>query len=477
MTNNSPTLIENKSQLIKYFTDGIKENNQLRIGVEHEKFLFNKKDLKRIDYEKIKKVFELLKNNGWELQYEKDKIIGLKRENQKITTEPGFQYELSGAPFKNIHLVCSENSSHFDELKEVFSSASITTSSIAYDPFNKLIEIPKSPKERYKIMTSEMPKGGKLSLDMMYKTAGIQINYDYTSEEDFEKKFKIGNYLAPLTIALFANSPFNENKLSGFLSYRGKVWQETNRGGIMPITFEKLNFEKYIDYAINYPILFLKKKGKYFSPNGQTFKDFLDGSLNFLKGEKPSLEDFENHLGTIFTEIRLKQVIEFRSLDTCNFGCICNGPSFFTGLIYGSLDETYEIIKNWKKEEVMEAYLNAPKQGLNTLLNNRKLIDWGKIFFDLAKKGLEKRNELNKSEKNETIYLKNIELIIDKHFFHEIGGFSYYLNKSQTSYYGVEIARGLNTPDIHGTILLTWLIAMIYDINNPSQDKWKIIKP
>ena len=138
----------------------------------------------------------------------------------------------------------------------------------------------------------------------------------------------------------------------------------------------------------------------------------MNGSLNFLKGEKPTLEDFENHLGTIFTEIRLKQVIEFRSLDTCNFGCICNGPSFFTGLIYGSLDETYEMIKNWKKAEVMEAYLNAPKQGLNTLLNNKKLLDWGKIFLDLSRKGLEKRNELNKSGKNETIYLKHIEEII-----------------------------------------------------------------
>ena len=260
MSNNSKATIENKSQLIQYFIDGIKKNNNQRIGVEHEKFLFNKNDLKRIDYKKLKQVFEILKDKGWKPEYEGDKIIGLKRDNQKITTEPGFQYELSGAPYKNIHSVCSENSSHFNELKEVFNSVSITTSSIAYDPFNKLVEIPKSPKERYKIMTSEMPKGGKLSLDMMYKTAGIQINYDYTSEEDFEKKFKIGNYLAPLTIALFANSPFNENKLSGFLSYRGKVWHETNRGGIMPITFEKVNFEKYIDHAINYPILFLKKK-------------------------------------------------------------------------------------------------------------------------------------------------------------------------------------------------------------------------
>ena len=405
-------VVQNKDQLIQYFKNGIKDRNQQRVGVEHEKFLFNKNDLKRIDYSQIKKLFEILTVRGWQLQFEKDKVVGLKRNNQKITTEPGFQYELSGAPFKNIHSVCLENSSHFNELKEIFSATSITTSSIAYDPFNKLADIPRSPKERYEIMTTEMPKGGKLSLDMMYKTAGIQINYDYTSEEDFEKKFKIGNYLAPLAIALFANSPFYENKPSGFLSYRGKVWQETNRGGIIPITFEKVSFEKYIDHAVNYPILFLKKNGKYHSPNGQTFNDFLNGNLNFFKGEKPTLGDFENHLGTIFTEIRLKQVIEFRSLDTCNFGCICNGPSFFTGLIYGSLEETYEIIKNWKKEEIMEAYLNSPKQGLNTLLNNKRLIDWGRIFLDLSKKGLEKRNELNKSGKNETIYLKHIEEII-----------------------------------------------------------------
>ncbi len=301
----------------------------------------------------------------------------------------------------------------FNELKEIFNSVSITTSSIAYDPFNKLSDIPNSPKERYKIMTAEMPKGGRLSLDMMYKTAGIQINYDYISEDDFEKKFKIGNYLAPLTIALFANSPFTENKLSGFLSYRSKVWQETNRGGIMPITFESVNFEKYVDNVINYPILFLKKNKRYYSPNGQTFNDYLNGNLNFLKGQKPTFEDFENHLGTIFTEVRLKQVIEFRSLDTCNFGCICNGPSFFTGLIYGSIDETYEIIKNWRKEEVMQAYLNAPKLGLNATLEGKKLIDWARIFFDLSKKGLEKRNEVNKSGKNETIYLKHIEEIIE----------------------------------------------------------------
>ena len=130
MTNKSNSFIENKTQLIQYFNHGIKKDSNLRIGVEHEKFLFNKTNLKRVDYDQIKKIFEILKEKGWEPQLEKDKLIGLKRQNQKITTEPGFQYELSGAPFKNIHSVCSENSSHFNELKEVFKSTNITTSSI-----------------------------------------------------------------------------------------------------------------------------------------------------------------------------------------------------------------------------------------------------------------------------------------------------------------------------------------------------------
>ena len=403
--------INSKDDIIEYFKNGYKK--KFSIGVENEKFLFDINSKSRANYKQVKNVLDFLKKFGWKEISEDNNLIGLNNNKQSITLEPGNQIELSGGLCENVHQVCAESFKFQKQLDEACAYLGLETLSIGYDPITALQNSPNNPKKRYKVMTKEMPKKGKLSLDMMYKTAGIQINYDYTSEEDFEKKFKIGNYLAPLTLGLFANSPFNESKLSGFLSYRGKVWQETYRGGIMPITFEKVNFEKYIDHAINYPILFLKKKGKYYSPNGQTFKDFLNGNFNFLKGEKPTLEDFESHLGTIFTEIRLKQVIEFRSLDTCNFGCICNGPSFFTGLIYGALDETYEIIENWKKEEVMEAYLNAPKQGLNTLLNNGKLIDWGKIFFDLAKKGLEKRNELNKSEKNETIYLKHVEEIIN----------------------------------------------------------------
>ena len=406
------SVIKSKSQLIDYFIKGTKKEENLLIGVEHEKFLFTGKEKKRVNYEQIKKIFKNLETFGWKPIYENENIIGLKRGKQQITTEPGLQYELSGAPLKNIHSVCSESSTHFNEIKEASKDLDISTASIGFDPFNTLNETPKNPKERYQIMTKEMPKSGELSLQMMYQTSGIQINYDYTSEKDFEKKFKVGNYLTPLTIALFANSPFANKKFTGYLSYRNKVWQETARGGIMPITFEELNFEKYLDYAINYSLLFIVHEGKYFKPNGQTFKDFMEGKFEPLKGVKATIKDFETHLATIFTEVRLKQFIEVRSIDTCDWGCICNGPAFFAGLFYGPLDEAFNIISKWKKENVMNAYLDAPKKGLLTELENKKLYEWGEIFLKLAKEGLRTRKKMNSQNKDETIYLLHTENVI-----------------------------------------------------------------
>jgi len=402
-----------KAQFIKYLTKGIKEKSQLKIGVEQEKFLFEGKNKKRISYEKLKQLFENLKKNKWKAVFENNKIIGLKKGKQQITTEPGLQCELSGEPLDTIHKVCSESSTYLNEINEASKGLNISTASIGFDPFNTISQIPKSPKERYRIMTDEMPKGGELSLDMMYRTCGIQINYDYVSEKNFEKIFRVGNYLTPLTISIFANSPFENRKPNGYLSYRNKIWQKTSRGGIMPIAFEDMSFEKYFDYVVNYPILFAVRDKKYIKPNGQNFKDFIKGNFTNLK-EEANLKDFENHLATIFTEVRLKQYVELRSLDACNWGCICNGPAFFTGLLYGPIDEVFNIVTAWKKENVINAYLEAPKKGLATELEGRKLYEWGEIFLKLSKNGLVERKYLNDNGKDETIYLKHIEEIIDK---------------------------------------------------------------
>ena len=401
-----------KSQFIEYFSKGIKNSDQLKIGVEHERFLFEGQNKKRISYETLKRLFENLKKSGWSPIFEKENMIGMQRNKQQITTEPGLQCELSGAPLENVHQVCGESSNFLKEIQLASKGLDINTVSIGFDPFNNLSEVPQSPKQRYKIMTKEMPKGGSLSLEMMYRTCGIQINYDYTSESNFEKIFKLGNYLTPLAIALYSNSPFESEKPTGYLSYRNKVWQKTSRGGIMPIAFEKINFEKYFDHVIEYPILFAIKDKKYIEPNGQTFKDFILGNFDNLK-EEATLKDFETHLATIFTEVRLKQYIEVRSLDACDWVCLCDGPAFFTGLFYNSLDEAFEIVSKWQKGNIMNAYIESPKKGLDTELEGKKLHEWGEIFLDLAKKGLIERNVINSKGNNETVYLKHVENVIN----------------------------------------------------------------
>ena len=401
-----------KEDLIKYFHKGCKAPNELNIGVEHEKFLFNSKSNKRIEYQTAEQVLNFLEKFGWKPIKEKNKTIALKKINKSITLEPGNQVELSGAPLNSIHLNCNESYDFLDQLKKACKTFDLKMMSSSYDPFSKLENVPNTPKQRYEIMTEEMPKNGELSLEMMYKTCGTQINLDYTSENDFVKKFKLSSFLVPLSIAIFANSPIKENKLNGYLSYRSYVWQKTSRGGLLKSFLEEMNFEKYVDMSINMPLLFIMKNDNHLRPDGKTFKDFMEGKLSILKNHNATIKDFETHLATIFTEIRLKQYIEIRSLDTCEWDCHCGGPAFYTGLLYGSLNEALEIVNKWDVIEVLNAYKEAPIKGLKTIIANKSLLEWGKIFLNLSKKGLQKRAIKNSIGNDESIFLRSIEKIL-----------------------------------------------------------------
>ena len=405
--------INSKDQIINYFLSGAKKN--IFIGVENEKFLFQEKNNVRATYSDIKKVFEIFKKKfKWKEVKENENIVGLKTDGKSISLEPGNQIELSGDKLSNIHEVCSESYDFQNQLDQICKEIGLKTMSIGYDPITKLSNAPKNPKQRYKLMTKEMPKGGKLSLNMMYQTSGTQINLDYLSEDDFKKKFKIISYLTPISIAIFANSTILENKPSGYLSYRSKVWQNTSRGGLPKIFLENMDFEKYADFAINFPLLFIYKNNDHKNLNNKTFGDFMKGSLSEVNNHLPTFEDLELHLSTIFTEIRLKKYIEMRSLDACEWDCHCAGPAFYTGLIYGKLDESLDLIKDWKSEDVLKAYLDAPKKGLKTEINGKSILEWGKILLNISNRGLIDRNFKNKTGNDETIFLKNIEQILQQ---------------------------------------------------------------
>ena len=405
-------MINSKEQIIQYFKSGIKKTKDFKIGIEHEKFLFNNNNNKRVDYSKIKEMFSALLEFGWNPILEKRNIIGLNKGEKNITLEPGNQLELSGEKLNHIHEACAESQDYLFELQQVTQKLNINIVSSGFDPISKLDEIPNNPKQRYKIMTKDMPLGGEHSLDMMYRTCGTQLNIDYDSEEDFIKKFKIVNSIVPISIALFANSSIVEKKKSNYLSYRSKVWQSTSRGGLPKLFFENLDFEKYADFIMNFPILFIQNQDSYVSGKNYTFRNFMDRKIDEIGNRLPTENDLTTHLSTIFTENRLKKYIELRSMDTCGWDCLCSGPAFNVGMLYGNLEEVYEIISNWDKNKIINAYLEAPQKGFNTQLMGKDLLYWADILLNLSNKGLEKRDVLNKHGKNETIFLNHLKKII-----------------------------------------------------------------
>ena len=395
--------INSKDDIIEYFKNGYKK--KFSIGVENEKFLFDINSKSRANYKQVKDVLSFLKKFGWKEIREDNNLIGLNNNKQSITLEPGNQIELSGGLCENVHQVCAESFKFQKQLDEACAYLGLETLSIGYDPITALQNSPNNPKKRYKVMTKEMPKKGKLSLEMMYQTCGTQINLDYSSEEDFTKKFKIISFLTPLTVALFSNSAVKQGDPTGYLSYRTKVWQNTSRAGLPDFFLDEVTFEKYADFVLNFPLLFYYKNNEYNFPMGKTYKDLVSH-------EEANSENLELHLSTIFTELRLKKYIELRSLDACEWDCHCAGPAFFTGLLYGNLDETFEVIKDWNKDEIKNAYAESCKKGLRTEINNKDILFWSIKLLQISKKGLEKRSYLNENGKNESVFLKNIENIL-----------------------------------------------------------------
>ena len=414
-----------KNDLINYFAQGIKPPEDLKIGVEHEKFILNKDTIKPLSYyEKggIKDIFISLIDIGWSPVYEgKSKtIIALQKGSQYITLEPGGQIELSGSPLKNIHQTCSETTNHLNELKSLSKKFNFLLLGIGVEPNLSLINFPWMPKARYKIMKNYMPKVGSLGLHMMQRSCTSQVNFDYSSEKDMIKKFRVLLNFESVSTAIFANSPFDQGKFSGFKSLRSHFWHNTDkdRTGIIPFVFnENFNFESYTDYALNVPMYFIKRKNKYIDMTGIKFADFASGKIYKSIKFEAKIKDWIDHLSTLFPQVRLKQYLEIRSMDACSWKVICSPAAFWTGILYDneSLNEAYMLMKDWTDEERLFLNLQVPKYGLDTKFRNQTLLDVAKKLLEISEKGLKKRNYLSSNKKyNETEYLKNVKENVNK---------------------------------------------------------------
>jgi len=414
----------NKNHLIEYFFAGIKSKNNLKIGVEHEKFLLNKNSLQPISYDEkngIKNILEKFTTLGWTPSYDDNQktIIALNKGKGAITLEPGGQIELSGAPLNNIHETCEETTNHLRELKKLGDEFSFILLGIGVEPKLKLDDFPWMPKQRYTIMRKYMKKVGTLGHHMMKRTCTNHVNIDYSSEEDMINKLRLMLNLEAIATAIFSNSPFDQGKISKYKSLRSHFWHHTDpdRTGLLQFVFEQgFNFEKYTDYALNVPMYFIKRDHKYIDMTHYTFKDFLEGKCTDIDQEV-LLKDWEDHLTTLFPQARLKRYLEIRSMDACNWDLICSQPAFWVGILYDDeiLDKIKEITEDWTEED--RKYLNqrVPEEGLKTVFKERKLIAFAQDFFELSKKGLKKRNRFSKNgEFDESIHMKELEDNLEK---------------------------------------------------------------
>ena len=409
----------NKNQLVEYFYQGIKSKNKIKIGVEHEKFILNKDTLLPVSYEEkngIKNILEKLTLTGWKPLYDDNQqtIIALKKGKEAITLEPGGQIELSGAPLDNIHETCEETTNHLKELKKIGNELNFILLGMGVEPNQSLDDIPWMPKQRYDIMKKYMTQVGTLGHHMMKRTCTNQVNIDYSSEEDMVEKLRLMFNLESIATAMFANSPFDQGKISKYKSLRSHFWHHTDsdRTGLLPFVFENgFSFEKYTDYAINVPMYFIHRNHKYIDMTQYTFKEYLNENSN-NQDASVLLKDWEDHLTTLFPQVRLKQYIEIRSMDACSWDLICSQPAFWIGILYDDeiMDNVKEITESWTQED--RQYLNktVPQEGLQSTFKEKKLISFAQDFFELSKKGLKKRNRLSKNgEFDESIHMKDLE--------------------------------------------------------------------
>ncbi len=422
----SDTAPLSRDQLIHAMSKGEKPRDQWRIGAEHEKFGFDKSTLRRPAYDGpggIKAMLDGLTRFGWTPVEEAGHVIALERRNAEgfsasISLEPGGQFELSGAPLKDIHDICNETGQHLMEVKQVADQLNLGFLGLGFDPMWRREDIPVMPKGRYDVMRAYMPRKGRLGLDMMLRTCTIQANLDFDSEADMIMKFRTSLALQPIATALFANSPFTEGKPNGFLSARANVWTDTDpdRTGMLDFVFEDgFGYERYADYALDAPMYFAKRGETYVDLSGQSFRAFMDGKLDALPGDRATAQDWADHLTTLFPEVRLKQYLEMRGADGGPWSRICALPALWAGILYDapSLAAAWDLCKDWDIADHERLRRDVTRLGLKAEVNGRSVRDIAVDMVNIAKQGLKNRARFSGGMVDERGYITELEDIAD----------------------------------------------------------------
>lgn len=413
--------IESRADLLSVFSGGEKPAERWRIGTEHEKFVYRVDDHRAPSYDEkggIRDLLMGLTEFGWTPVIENGNVIALSGADGTISLEPAGQFELSGAPLENLHQTCAEAARHLGQCKMIGDRLGLGFLGLGMWPDKTRAELPVMPKGRYAIMLRYMPTVGTLGLDMMLRTCTIQVNLDYSSEADMVKKFRVGLALQPVATALFANSPLTEGRPNGYKSFRSHIWEDTDpdRTGMLPFVFEDgFGYERYCDYMLNVPMYFVYRDGKYIDVAGRSFRDFLDGKLPELPGEKPRLSDWVDHLSTAFPEVRLKSFLEMRGADGGRWGRICGLPALWVGLLYDgeALDAAWELVRHWSIQEREKLRHDVPKLALDAVTpDGETMREFAGRVLHISALGLTNRARLNSAGDNEGGFLDPLREVV-----------------------------------------------------------------
>ncbi|MFT6658217.1 glutamate--cysteine ligase [Maritalea sp.] len=413
-------LIESKADLIEALSKGVRPKEDWRIGTEHEKFVFGRKRRLPVPYEGdrgIKAILEAVQEKtNWTPLMDKGNIIGLKDpvDGGSVSLEPGGQLELSGAPLETLHDTCMETGNHLKMLRSITDDMGLEFLGLGVAPTWSLDDMPMMPKSRYAIMKPYMEKVGTLGTSMMFRSCTVQVNLDFSSEQDMVKKLRTSLALQPITTAIFANSPFVDGKPSGYLSYRSHIWQNTDkdRTGMLPFAFEDgMGFERYVDYALDVPMYFIIRDDEYINCAGESFRAFLDGKLPQRPGELPTKADWEDHLTTIFPEVRLKSFLEMRGADSGPWEGICAMPALWVGVLYDqtSLDAAWDLVKHWTEEQRDQLRVDVAKTAFQAEIAGRKVGEVARDMLEISRAGLAARSRKNWEGFDEGVFLHPVE--------------------------------------------------------------------
>ncbi|MDH6230294.1 glutamate--cysteine ligase [Mesorhizobium soli] len=416
--------IESKDELVAYLAEGNKPRDKWRIGTEHEKFPFYVDGNAPVPYggdRGIRAILEGMQRTlGWEPILDDGRIIGLVEPTGQgaISLEPGGQFELSGAPVETIHQTCREGNAHLAQLREIAEPLGIRFLGLGGSPKWRLSETPRMPKSRYDIMTAYMPKVGTMGLDMMYRTCTIQVNLDFSSETDMRRKMQVSLKLQPLATALFANSPFTDGKPNGLQSWRGEIWKDTDnqRSGLLPFCFSpEFGFADYVEWALDVPMYFVIRDGRYHDMTHMTFRQFMAGAArNEVTDGMPTIGDWANHLSTLFPDVRLKRFLEMRGADGGPWRRICALPAFWVGLLYDdeALDAAETLTADWTYEEVLAMRSAVPAEAIATPFRNTTLREVARDVLAISRMGLKNRKRLNRDGFDETNFLSTLDEVV-----------------------------------------------------------------